>query len=384
DLLCSPFRLPILASLEFAYSRPSMARFQCTLDVAAENWQKNWDDFQADYLNGGVERFLSISTNAQNNPYGAYLLALDEAESRRADVQEKGKLEVSWGSGFVSMKECQGGKSQGDFCIDVCDNSVGNYGDDDDDWSLCHEECMADNMSSSELCGMSGGKEQTTTPGAVIQDRLTKALGMDLETLGLADEINEIISALINQLFSSDRGLLSHTKGSIYKEPDINFSGQTKKTTLTLMDKSISNEIDYRNEKQKSLDAYNQAISKVNELIDCYRSHGGMDDVINNKLIPLINVLEVQKQGFEISVQYSNDLITQLTDLKNRIQNSNDNDELTDLINEYNDLRPLLHDPTDIINATDEYNNVVKPAISNIINGPGGIQELLDQCLAGF
>ncbi|MFH1956818.1 MAG: hypothetical protein ABIJ28_04180, partial [Patescibacteria group bacterium] len=366
----------ILASLEFAYSRPSMARFQCTLDVAAENWQKNWDDFQADYLNGGVERFLSISTNAQNNPYGAYLLALDEAESRRADVQEKGKLEVSWGSGFVSMKECQGGKSKEDFCTEKCSGDGYNVD--------CYNSCISSNWSSSELCQLSGGKEQTTTPGKIIEERLSKALGMDLEVLGLADEISEILSALVNQLLSSDGGLLSHTKGSTYKEPNINFSGQTKKTTLTLMDKSISNEIDYRNEKQKSLNAYNQAISKVNELIDCYRSQGGMDDVINSKLIPLINALEVPKQDFETDVQNANDLISQLNDLKNKIKNTDDSVELIDLINEYNDLRPLLHDPTDIINATDEYNNVVKPAISNIINGAGGIQELLDQCLAGF
>lgn len=389
DLLCSPFKVPILAALEFNYSVPSMGKFQCTLDAAAENWQKNWDDFQADYLNGGVERFLSISTNQQNNPYGAYLLALDEAESRRASAAERGKLEVGWGSGFVSLKECEGGKSQEDFCINVCDNSVENYGEGDEDWNLCHEDCMADSMSDSELCSMSGGNLSNTTPGKIIADQLTLNLGSSVRQMELADEIGEslaaIFNALINQLITSGLDSLSNSSGGSgdwYKIPP---EGKEKESYLKMVDDAIQNETDYRNTEQKVSDEYTWAINKVNELISCYINQGSMSDVINNQLNPLLNSLQSQKQTFDFAVQYSNSLIGEAHDLKNEIQNSGTYEKLLDLLEEFqNDLQIRMHDASEAAMAKDKYENVIKPELNDIINGSGGIQDLLNQCLYGF
>lgn len=51
---------------------------------------------------------------------------------------------------------------------------------------------------------------QNTTPGKIIESRLADVLGQDVRTLGVADEFDEIISALINQLLTN---LLGGTSG---------------------------------------------------------------------------------------------------------------------------------------------------------------------------
>ncbi|MBU1159581.1 hypothetical protein KKD04_00165, partial [Patescibacteria group bacterium] len=60
-------------------------------------------------------------------------------------------------------------------------------------------------------------------------------------------------------------------------------------------------------------------------------------------------------------------------------------EELLNLLEEFqNDLQVRMHDASEVASVKDQYDNVVKPNLENIINGAGGIQELLDQCLAGF
>ncbi|MBU1957195.1 hypothetical protein KJ680_02205, partial [bacterium] len=217
-ILCSPFRLPILASLELSYRTSTLPRFQCTLGAAKENWQRNWDEFMYDFTNGGWDRWLNVTTQPQNNPYGAYLMAYDELQARRLAAQEKKKTEVSWGSGFVSLQECSGDINQDK----MCDTQCGHLEDSDD----CFNNCMAivgwdDKLSSAEKCKLSGEQMQNTTPGKIIQDQLSQTLGTDLRQLELADEFNEIITALIGQIFNwGSRGLRGQK--DVVENADIN------------------------------------------------------------------------------------------------------------------------------------------------------------------
>ena len=45
-------------------------------------------------------------------------------------------------------------------------------------------------------------KWTTTSPGKWVSDTLTQATGVDMQRLAVADEINEILSALISQLLT--------------------------------------------------------------------------------------------------------------------------------------------------------------------------------------
>jgi hypothetical protein len=105
--------------------------------------------------------WIQISSNPQNTPYGAYLEG--EAKLNIALRNEAGKelTIVNWGEGFMSKKICEG----------------------------------ADGKPAAE-----GVNCKITTPGAVIAAQINNQLNTGTESLIEADEINEIIGALINQL----------------------------------------------------------------------------------------------------------------------------------------------------------------------------------------
>lgn len=145
NFLCSPFNTEVRLALTSQYSDPFGDRVRCTLTGVVGNIQ----DFTNDFGNGGWIAWHTMTQQSANNPIGAFL----EADSQmrlnidNAKITEKAKLD--WGRGMLSWTD---------------DSGV------------------------------------IQTPGAVIHDQLSNALGSGYRTLELADEFNEIIAALIGQL----------------------------------------------------------------------------------------------------------------------------------------------------------------------------------------
>ncbi len=172
--LCGPISLQVRLALTSSYTREQ--EWQCTLsDVKG-----NFEDFMGDFSRGGWDNFFEVTQKPQNNPIGAYLQAQNELSLRLSSAQESKKMELQWGTGFLSKKEC----------VDWSDPIETEY-DYDDDGNLIENprtippECI---------------NEKTSTPGSVIEEQLNGVLGIGTRKLEVADEINEILSSLINQL----------------------------------------------------------------------------------------------------------------------------------------------------------------------------------------
>ncbi|MFM2340064.1 MAG: hypothetical protein RLZZ360_700 [Candidatus Parcubacteria bacterium] len=159
EFICSPFQLDVQAALAINYAQarsgnPSGPNENlCTLTGIASNIEN--------FLSGTADswgQWMEVTANPQNTPYGAYLAA--EASLNVRLRNEAGQeIEVaSWGDGFLSNKVCQAieGTTQ--------------------------EEC------------------KITTPGQVVSEALTFQLSTGPRSLIEADEINELIGALLNQL----------------------------------------------------------------------------------------------------------------------------------------------------------------------------------------
>lgn len=163
--LCEGFRPDISLTLQYR-TQPFSSRYKCTIDDVVDNLRAFENDFGA----GGWRGWLEMTARPQNNPYSSYMMAADELERRRESAKSRGKMELDWGSGFVSLKEC------------VSNDAAGN--------------CT---------------RWENTTPGDVIANQISQALGSPMRTLEIADELNEAIAgianALINQLIS--QGLAS-------------------------------------------------------------------------------------------------------------------------------------------------------------------------------
>lgn len=169
NFLCGPISARIKIALSTTYTGAER-RWQCTLtDVAG-----NMEDFMNDFERGGWNKFFRLTQESQNNPIGAYIQAEGELFQKIAQKTEEKNKELSWGKGFLSFKTCPPGKS------------VADQGESDGDDVLNPNACTVDMI--------------TNTPGSVISEQLNKTLGISGQKLAVADEINEIISALLNQL----------------------------------------------------------------------------------------------------------------------------------------------------------------------------------------
>lgn len=159
EFICSPFQLDVQAALSINYAQAKSGmpsgpdQNLCTLTGIGSNIEN--------FLSGAADnwgQWFQVTSNPQNTPYGAYLAAEASLNIRlRNEAGEE--IEVaSWGNGFLSKKVCQAVEG------------------------TTREDC------------------KITTPGQVISEALTFQLSTGPRALIEADEINEIIGALLNQL----------------------------------------------------------------------------------------------------------------------------------------------------------------------------------------
>ena len=160
DSLCGPISAKIRLALLKNYNYISEKEWQCTLtDVTG-----NMEDFMGDFSKGSWDKFFEMTQKPQNNPMGAFLQAETELNLLIASRQGARGSELDWGEGFTSWRPCMARDSETGKCI----------------------------VESTEL----------STPGSVIENQLNDVLGSGGGKLEVADEINEMVSALLNQLVS--------------------------------------------------------------------------------------------------------------------------------------------------------------------------------------
>jgi len=153
--LCSPFQTKIRLALQRYHTQ--RRQFQCTLtDVVA-----NIDAFYVNFSEGGWDAWFVMTQNDANNPYGAYLEAQIELDSRIAKAVGIQDKQLNWNSGFLSWTECKKQHEGTGKCLE---------------------------------------RGPVKTPGKVINDQLNTVLATGVHKLELADEFDELVSALFVQL----------------------------------------------------------------------------------------------------------------------------------------------------------------------------------------
>ena len=103
--LCSPFALDIRLALGLHYwgGGKFRDRIGCTLSDVIGNVTSAGERLA--YRNSW-QSWLDITTQPQNNPYGAFALAKSELEIRIANQKFVAGKEQDWGSGFLATKRC--------------------------------------------------------------------------------------------------------------------------------------------------------------------------------------------------------------------------------------------------------------------------------------
>src|SRR3989344_9247463 len=217
NLLCGPIRAKIRLALSQNYMREPI--YRCTLTDVVDNI----DSFMNDFSQGGWDGFFELTQRTQNSPIGAYLQAENELDLQIATRQGTKRAELNWGQGFMSFNECE------EYGPPV--NAV--VADSFDENGLPIDRVPANTK---PVCL----REKTNTPGSVISEQLNKQLGVGQDKLAAADEINEIVSALLNQLIGAvvggiGKGLRGLTNRDSSNN-NVQFTGQLTNTAKETVD----------------------------------------------------------------------------------------------------------------------------------------------------
>ncbi len=248
--LCSAFSVDVRIAIALDYYASD--KEVCTLTDMLGNIDDAFGNLSS---RSAWDQWYELSINPHNNAAGSFLSSRNSVRLEQANKQDVLDRVLGWGDGFQSYEICDdAGTSESDPTAPVLSGTINN---------------------TKFNCRIS-------TPGTVINNQLNNALKAGQTRLELADEINEILGALLGQLttqiFGGSEGGLSGVSKSSYGRPsyidqilqeNINTSGITGKS-LEVIDNNLADNNKYRSAKQTSLDAVKSAAENVEELYQCY------------------------------------------------------------------------------------------------------------------
>lgn len=147
--------------------------------------------FYQDFSQGGWGAFgASLAPN--NNPFGVMMIVGDELAARQIEAGTTQQQKLDWSKGYIDIVD-----------TDACDYPQGGdfrISSDDGGVVLANGQPDPSIYTPAEITSLQKQYCDTTTPGGVISDQLQKTLGTDVDRLGLADDVDKIITTLITTL----------------------------------------------------------------------------------------------------------------------------------------------------------------------------------------
>lgn len=310
--LCSPFQLPVRQALIQRYQQGNnfSQRISCSLGDVIGPF------LQGDFSQGGWNTLFRLSLEPQNNPYYAYLSAVDEQAARTATEQQNRYLETS--DGFYSQGTCDyGGFATPGFNP----NAQG----------------VSYSSGSREGCLTSGGTWRITNPASQVNQVTARVLGIPLDQLVQNDEIgqslNALFGSLIQQAFTSLQGLgglssrtsSSAFNGQSYLERLTTETGAAsytaaKNTLLSDINGSIQSEEDFRSIANSIVSNYENTEAQFEQVRSCAEQRG-LSSLRSSAAAVLEQNIRPPLAAYNAQVLIAEDNLALLTAIRTQIQN---------------------------------------------------------------
>lgn len=269
--LCEGFELPLKFALQMSfYGRgvgiDGIRESKCTLSEIEQNIDSAVSDVVGHYRWGN---FFDIMVNTeQNNIFGVYFKTNKDLRRAIGRENQKKKDDVNRGSGFMSLKECDSRDANTPATADEA-SCVANCGP---VILLTYNDCVTACRTTIQF-GSIGVDDhcKITTPGKLLQEGINTALGTEITSLQLADEFDEIFTALIGALMTR-----AFSKGGLASASTLNHNRYNP--SVTLMSRNIVNAIPSQAEMKVTLNElerisyYRTVILKY--MIDFYEQTG--------------------------------------------------------------------------------------------------------------
>jgi hypothetical protein len=162
--ICKPFKVQLsidtIGAYNSRYPKQGGQRLNCTLDKLKNNYEGFTN---GDWSKGGWQGWFEIIRD-ENNIYGSRILAQNELQARINTKTNTATVELNWAKGYKNFKIC-----------------------------------LVDKLPDGS-CPNSAVNEKTTTLGGYIENQVNSRGASGLKRLEIADEFDEIVSALVNEL----------------------------------------------------------------------------------------------------------------------------------------------------------------------------------------
>jgi hypothetical protein len=267
--LCSPFEINVRLNLGMQYS-PFKDKINCTLSQILQNvdgavTQAYTDFMNGDFINGGGwDSWLNITTVPQNNQLGAMIITQGELDARIADRKILDGNELNWSGGLLSMKQCTR------TTYDASGNETGSESYRGDPVLFTGKVGAVSTSSRAMNVNFNDGSTvyagstkdvcKVVTPGTWITGTGNKVLGWDLDRLGVADEINEIVGALANFAISKvmQKGM------AMIKKDDLSANDPSWQAGIAALQSQQNNAINAAGSNSNYQPSYSTYVSPIN------------------------------------------------------------------------------------------------------------------------
>jgi len=219
--LCSPFQLQVRIAIAQSYARRNNAP-TCSLSGIVGNITQFAN---GDFSQGGWPGLISFTTMPTNNPYGAFMYGQVDLQTAVGSKVLASTQELNNGQGFLSLKDKNG---------------------------------------------------KITTPGRAIVGSFDATVQGQLNSLNVADSIDQIISALTNQLITkmfnnglSNLGNGQNGYGASLSTEDLQAEGEAN-DLLSNMQTSVQYAQEYGGVEQGSISDIQNAQSNLSTLQSCW------------------------------------------------------------------------------------------------------------------
>lgn len=227
---CQPFRLEIKAAITRDFGVSNRGRYfqnSCTLS----DIEGNIDEFLGgDFKQGGLPAWFKITQVDENNPYGEYMLAVNNISVNIAGARNVELSRLNWSAGFLGTRKCVDyspmrnpavSDTQLNQCVDyeMKMMAAGNRGNADVAKKVCQDR-LSYYVDDTTKCL----NWQETTPGHLLAEQVSKVTGTAVDQVNLANRFDEFLGAVVNQLTNrvfSSRGFITNTGSAPYKPEPI-------------------------------------------------------------------------------------------------------------------------------------------------------------------
>lgn len=209
--LCTPFQAKIQLALRNSYYNPQEEQFQCTFQGVTNNLSNFYNNFDS----GGWQGWISMTQTPTNNPYGAYLTAKVDMDTRIADALGVQKDELNVNKNFLSTKDC--------LTYNPTREQINDYenGMEEGTNTISSGAIPYDDTKSAEACIKYG---PVKTPGSQIASQLEKALPSGMQKLITVNHVEQLVGAfaqgILNRYVLSKKGTFSNTYTDLNSESD--------------------------------------------------------------------------------------------------------------------------------------------------------------------